>query len=45
MVAVPNISVKFLTPLTKLILPIKAMDWLNALLGMADANDSWRGRG
>lgn len=45
MVAVPNISVKLLTPLTKLILPIKVMDWLNALLGMADANDSWRGRG
>ncbi len=44
MVAVPNISVKFLTPLTKLLLPIKAMDWLNATLGMDTCNDSWKGR-
>ncbi|MGV7927796.1 MAG: SDR family oxidoreductase [Spirochaetota bacterium] len=44
MVAVPNVSVKFLTPLTKLLLPIKAMDWLNATLGMDTCNDSWKGR-
>ncbi len=44
MVAVPNIPVKFLTPLTKLLLPIKAMDWLNAAMGMDRANDSWKGR-
>ncbi|MCU0843405.1 MAG: hypothetical protein MUC76_00580 [Spirochaetes bacterium] len=40
MVVVQNVSVKFLTPLTKLLLPIKAMDWLNATLGM---DDSWKG--
>lgn len=44
MVAVPSLPVKFLTPLTKVLLPIKAMDWLNAALGMADANDTWTGR-
>jgi all-trans-retinol dehydrogenase (NAD+) len=44
MVAVPSIPVKFLTPLTKVLLPHKAMDWLNALLGMANANDTWTGR-
>jgi short-subunit dehydrogenase len=44
MVAVPSVPVKFVTPLLKVLLPIKAMDWLNAALGMADANDTWTGR-
>lgn len=44
MIAVPNVSVKFVTPLMKLLLPIKAMDWLNEKLGMATCNDTWRGR-
>jgi len=44
MVAVPSAPVKFVTPLMKVLLPIKAMDWLNALLGMDRANDSWTGR-
>jgi len=44
MVAVPNVSVKFLTPLTKLLLPISLMDRLNAMLGMDTCNDSWKGR-
>jgi len=44
MVAVPNVSVKFLTPLTKLLLPISIMDRLNAMLGMDTCNDSWKGR-
>ena len=41
MIAVPNVSVKFVTPLMKLLLPIKAMD-LNEKLGMATCNDTWR---
>lgn len=44
MVAVPNIPVKILTPLSKVLLPIKVMDRLNKLLGMWDANDTWQGR-
>ena len=44
MVAVPGFSVKILTPLMKLVLPIKAMDWVNARLGMASCNDTWKGR-
>ena len=44
MVAVPSMPVKFITPLTKVLLPIKMMDWLNAALGMANANDTWKGR-
>lgn len=44
MVAVPSLPVKFMTPLTKLLLPIKVMDWLNDVLGMAHANDTWTGR-
>lgn len=44
MVAVPSLPVKFLTPLTKLVLPIKTMDWMNDMLGMAHANDTWTGR-
>lgn len=44
MVAVPNIPVKFLTPMTKLMLPIHAMDRFNALLGMWTANDKTTGR-
>jgi all-trans-retinol dehydrogenase (NAD+) len=44
MVAVPNLPVKLLTPLTKLILPIKAMDRLNGILGMWSANDTWTGK-
>lgn len=44
MVAVPNLPVKFATPLTKLLLPIKVMDFLNRMLGMWTANDTWTGR-
>jgi len=44
MVAVPAIPVGIVTPLTKVLLPIKAMDWLNKTLGMWDANDTWTGR-
>ncbi len=44
MVAVPSVPVKIVTPLMKTLLPIRAMDWLNATLGMWDANDSWQGR-
>lgn len=44
MVAVPNVPVKFATPLTKLLLPIKLMDFLNKVLGMWKANDTWEGR-
>lgn len=44
MVAVPSLTVKILTPLTKLLLPIGIMDQLNRFLGMWDANDSWQGR-
>jgi short-subunit dehydrogenase len=44
MVAIPSIPVRFLTPLTKVLLPINAMDRLNKALGMWDANDSWKGR-
>lgn len=28
----------------KLLLPIGAMDWLNAALGMAEASGTWVGR-
>ena len=44
MVAVPNIPVKFLTPLTKVLLPIHVMDRMNGLLGMWTANDTTTGR-
>jgi short-subunit dehydrogenase len=44
MVAVPSFPVRFLTPLTKVLLPINAMDWMNKTLGMWDANDTWTGR-
>lgn len=44
MVAVPSVPVRFLTPLTKVLLPINAMDRLNKALGMWEANDSWKGR-
>jgi len=44
MVAVPGFAVKFLTPLTKVLLSINAMDWLNKTMGMATCNDSWKGR-
>ena len=44
MVAIPSVPVRFLTPLTKTLLPIRAMDWLNKILGMWSANDSWKGR-
>ncbi len=44
MVAVPNISVKFVTPLMKLLLPVHAMDRLNNILGMWHANDTTTGR-
>jgi all-trans-retinol dehydrogenase (NAD+) len=42
--AIPSIPVKFLTPLSKLVLPVKVMDFLNQLLGMWSINDSWKGR-
>jgi all-trans-retinol dehydrogenase (NAD+) len=42
--AIPSIPVKFLTPLTKLILPVNVMDFLNRLLGLWRINDSWKGR-
>jgi len=42
--AIPSIPVKFLTPLSKLILPVNGMDFLNRLLGMWRINDSWKGR-
>jgi all-trans-retinol dehydrogenase (NAD+) len=45
MVAVPGFPLKILTPLTKVFLSIRAMDWLNTIMGMATCNDSWRGRG
>ena len=44
MVVVPGFAVKFLTPLTKVLLSINAMDWLNKTMGMATCNDSWKGR-
>lgn len=44
MVAVPSLPVKFVTPLTKVLLPIKVMDWMNDMLGMSHANDTWTGR-
>ena len=43
-VAIPHIAVRFLTPLTKVLLPTGAMDQLNRLLGMWAANDSTVGR-
>lgn len=45
MVAVPSMPVKVMTPLTKVLLPVHAMDWMNKILGMWDANDTWHGRG
>lgn len=44
MLAIPSIPVKFMTPLSKLILPIGLMDQLNRFLGMWHANDTWKGR-
>jgi len=44
MVAVPGVSVKFLTPLLKLLLPVHVMDRVNSMLGMWHANDSTKGR-
>jgi all-trans-retinol dehydrogenase (NAD+) len=43
-VAIPNVAVGFLTPLTKVLLPTAAMDQLNRLLGLWSANDSTVGR-
>jgi all-trans-retinol dehydrogenase (NAD+) len=43
MVAVPSIPVKILTPLAKLLLPVRWMDGLNRMMGMWDANDTWIG--
>ena len=43
-VAIPNVAVGFLTPLTKALLPTAAMDQLNRLLGLWSANDSTVGR-
>lgn len=45
MVAVPHLAVRFITPLTKTLLPINAMDRLNKAMGMWDVNDTWTGRG
>ncbi len=44
MVAVPGFSIRFLTPLLKVLLPINVMDRLNSMLGMWNANDATRGR-
>ena len=44
MVAVPNFQVNFLTPLTKLILPVHTMDVINKLAGMWTANEHTTGR-
>lgn len=44
MVAVPSVSVKFVTPLLKLLLPVHVMDRLNSILGMWHANDTTMGR-
>jgi short-subunit dehydrogenase len=44
MVAVPNFQVNFLTPLTKLILPVHTMDIINKLAGMWTANEHTTGR-
>ncbi|MGQ9843202.1 MAG: SDR family NAD(P)-dependent oxidoreductase [Spirochaetota bacterium] len=44
MVAVPNFQVNFLTPLTKLLLPVHTMDMLNKLVGMWTANEHTVGR-
>ena len=43
MVAVPSFPVKILTPLAKLLLPVRWMDGLNRMMGMWDANDTWIG--
>lgn len=43
-VAVPNFQVNFLTPLTKLLLPVHAMDLLNKVVGMWTANEQTRER-
>jgi short-subunit dehydrogenase len=45
MVGVPSFPVKVLTPLLKALLPVAAMDRINALMGMWHINDTWRGRG
>ena len=45
MVGVPSLPVKFLTPLLKALLPVAAMDRINALMGMWHINDTWKGRG
>ena len=44
MVGVPNLPVKYITRLAKLLLPIKVVDFLNKHLGMWDANDTWKGK-
>jgi all-trans-retinol dehydrogenase (NAD+) len=43
-VAIPHVAVRFLTPLTKVLLPTAALDQLNRLLGMWSANDATVGR-
>ena len=44
MVGVPSVPVKIVTPLLKALLPVAAMDRINALMGMWHINDSWKGR-
>ena len=44
LVGVPSLPVKIVTPLLKALLPVAAMDRVNALMGMWHINDSWRGR-
>lgn len=44
MVAIPGFPIKFITPLTKILMPIRLMDRMNRALGMWTANDTWTGR-
>ncbi len=43
LVGMPSFPVKVLTPLLKALLPVNAMDRLNALMGMWHINDGWTG--
>ena len=44
LVGVPSFPVAVLTPLLKALLPVAAMDRINALMGMWHVNDTWQGR-
>lgn len=45
LVGVPSFPVKVLTPLLKALLPVAAMDRINAWMGLWHLNDTWQGRG